>query len=145
MRKHTRSAGKSLIYTTQEVRLLPAKPTKPILARRTRFALGWTPRGRSCERRPTCRASSLALPSILCLAFLDGLPLHVRDRVGSALAQGHDVIAQPARTGARRAAGRRARMKPLELRGHVAVAGDRRQGKQHQGEDDELFYGITLP
>src|SRR5215475_9424290 len=119
MRKHTRSAGKSLIYTTQKVRLLPARPTKPILARRTRICPWLQLRAVS-----TYRASSLALPPILCLAFLDCLPLHVRDRVGSALAQGHDVIAHPARAGAGRAASRRARVKALELRGHVAVSCD---------------------
>ncbi len=67
--------------------------------------------------RPDFRlaTTALPLPSVLSFRRGDRLPLHVRNRVGSAAVERPDMVFDVAGTGPGRASSRRARMQPLKF------------------------------
>ena len=64
---------------------------------------------------PLTASAARSLPPVLGFRVRDGLPLHVRDAIGSAAIQRPDMIFDVAGAGAGCSARRRARMFPLEL------------------------------
>ena len=67
-------------------------------------------------------AASAALPLVLRMGRSDGLPLHIPHRIGTAFAQRHDVVLDPARAGAIALPGRWAGIQSLEFLRHPAAA-----------------------